>query len=101
MAVQGLVARSSTSLLQDSVLHCSTSVQQPIPGRLSSSPCLRSSFAGPKLRVHRLVADHYSLRPSSSLQIMAVTKKAVAVLKGTTSVGGTVTLIQEDDGKDH
>lgn len=34
------------------------------------------------------------------MQVFAVTKKAVAVLKGTAGVEGVVNLTQEDDGKE-
>jgi Cu-Zn family superoxide dismutase len=99
--VQSLLPSSSSSA---SLLHqCSaTSVYQQQKQTSSSLGrlCLRSSFAGSTVRLGRLVADHSLLRPSSSssLQIMAVTKKAVAVLKGASEVGGTVTLVQEDEG---
>jgi Cu-Zn family superoxide dismutase len=89
-------AYSSSLLLQ-----CSTSVDQKSSCTSSSSRLsLRSSFAGAKVRVGRVAVNHCSVRQSSSLQIMAVTKKAVAVLKGTTDVSGTVTLVQEDEGKE-
>jgi hypothetical protein len=89
-------AYSSSLLLQ-----CSTSVDQKSSSTSSSSRLsLRSSFAGAKVRVGRVAVKHCSVRQSSSLQIMAVTKKAVAVLKGTTDVSGTVTLVQEDEGKE-
>jgi Cu-Zn family superoxide dismutase len=34
-----------------------------------------------------------------NLTIVAATKKAVAVLKGTSNVEGVINLIQEDDGR--
>lgn len=36
--------------------------------------------------------------PSKQLQVVAATKKAVAVLKGNSDVEGVVTLVQEEDG---
>lgn len=68
------------------------------PSPLSSHSLLRSSFSGVSLK---LSPQFPTLSPSnykSSLTVLAATKKAVAVLKGNSTVEGVVTLTQEDDG---
>lgn len=68
------------------------------PSPLSSHSFLRSSFSGVSLK---LSPQFPTLSPSnykSSLTVLAATKKAVAVLKGNSTVEGVVTLTQEDDG---
>ncbi|KAK6141726.1 hypothetical protein DH2020_024528 [Rehmannia glutinosa] len=66
-----------------------------------SSPSLplHSSFHGVALKAN--VRPFLSLSAATApkpLIVVAATKKAVAVLKGTSSVEGVVTLTQEDDG---
>ncbi|KAL8496504.1 hypothetical protein ACS0TY_020275 [Phlomoides rotata] len=70
---------------------------------ISSTPSpslpLHSSFNGVALKAN--VRPFLSLSVATapkSLTVVAATKKAVAVLKGTSSVEGVVTLTQEDDG---
>eukprot|EP00250_Pteridium_aquilinum_P004006 c14260_g1_i1 orf=194-808(+) len=61
-------------------------------------PLLRSSFAGSSLRSSapsKLAFATPTVRP---LVVFAATKKAVAVLKGSSKVEGVVSLTQEDDG---
>jgi Cu-Zn family superoxide dismutase len=63
-----------------------------------SSAVLQSSFSGITVRVNNapfLASVSAVKRP---LTVLAVTKKAVAVLKGTSAVEGVVQLFQEDDG---
>ncbi|KAJ9699328.1 hypothetical protein PVL29_008094 [Vitis rotundifolia] len=60
------------------------------------SPQLHSQFHGLSLKLTR---QSLTLATAPKpLSVVAVTKKAVAVLKGTSSVEGVVTLAQEDDG---
>lgn len=57
----------------------------------NTNPSLRSnSFSGLSLKLTR--------KSPKSLTVVAAAKKAVAVLKGTSSVEGVVTLTQKDDG---
>jgi hypothetical protein len=63
-----------------------------------SSAVLQSSFSGITVRVSNapfLASVSGVKRP---LTVLAVTKKAVAVLKGNSAVEGVVQLFQEDDG---
>uniref|UniRef100_A0A4Y1PA75 Superoxide dismutase [Cu-Zn] n=1 Tax=Closterium ehrenbergii TaxID=102165 RepID=A0A4Y1PA75_CLOEH len=71
----------------------------------SSSVALRSAFLGAasieksfSCNSLRVVAAAPVARRSRSLRVLAETKKAVAVLKGTAGVEGVVSLLQEDDG---
>lgn len=68
----------------------------------SSSPSLplHTSFHGVALKAN--VRPFLSLSAAAApkpLTVVAAAKKAVAVLKGTSSVEGVVTLTQEGDGK--
>ncbi|CAI0452779.1 unnamed protein product [Linum tenue] len=67
---------------------------------LSPPPALRSLFHGVNLPLRQSMASLSLAAPSTRkpLTVVAATKKAVAVLKGTSSVEGVVTLTQEDDG---
>lgn len=56
----------------------------------------QSAFQGMTLRVSHM--PMVAMAKGRSLTITAATKKAVAVLKGTSNVEGVVTLTQEDDG---
>jgi len=66
---------------------------------LSPLPPNHSSFHGVSLKLPR---QSFSFSLAAKKQqppfVVAATKKAVAVLKGTSSVEGVVTLSQEDDG---
>ncbi|KAF8654017.1 hypothetical protein HU200_062159 [Digitaria exilis] len=64
------------------------------PAALFAAP---SSSARP-FHSLRLVAGHGSAAAARALVVADATKKAVAVLKGTSEVEGVVTLTQEDDG---
>lgn len=66
------------------------------PQGLTSS-LLRSSFTGSSLRSSSL-PSFSSPAPARPLVVFAASKKAVAVLKGTSKVEGVVNLTQEDDG---
>ncbi|KAK6936111.1 Superoxide dismutase, copper/zinc binding domain [Dillenia turbinata] len=85
MAASTVFAASSSS----QTLACSFSNRNP------SSP-FQSSFTGVTLKFPRQ-ALRLSVSPKP-LTVVAVTKKAVAVLTGTSSVEGVATLTQEDDG---
>ncbi|KAJ1397752.1 Superoxide dismutase, partial [Sesbania bispinosa] len=63
---------------------------------VSPSPhsLLRSSFSGVSLK---LSPQFPTFSPSKPFAVFAATKKAVAVLKGTSAVEGVVTLTQDDD----
>uniref|UniRef100_A0A162A724 Superoxide dismutase [Cu-Zn], chloroplastic n=1 Tax=Daucus carota subsp. sativus TaxID=79200 RepID=A0A162A724_DAUCS len=58
---------------------------------------LSTSFHGPSLKITPLSLS-LSAGPYKPLTVVAATKKAVAVLKGTSTVEGVVTLTQDDDG---
>lgn len=71
---------------------------------VSSSPSpslpLHSSFHGVAVKANVRTFLSLSLATAPKpLTVVAAAKKAVAVLKGTSSVEGVVTLTQEDDGK--
>ncbi|XP_021910155.1 superoxide dismutase [Cu-Zn], chloroplastic [Carica papaya] len=65
----------------------------------ASSPShpLRTSFLVVPLKLHRQSISLSAVAPKP-FSVVAATKKAVAVLKGNSSVEGVVTLTQEDDG---
>ncbi|GJX94714.1 superoxide dismutase [Cu-Zn], chloroplastic [Tanacetum coccineum] len=67
-----------------------------------NSIAFQSSFNGvslkPTISRHSLTLSAASAATPKPLTVVAATKKAVAVLKGTSSVEGFVTLSQEDDG---
>ncbi|KAH7422078.1 hypothetical protein KP509_13G089500 [Ceratopteris richardii] len=66
---------------------------------LPSSSLLRSSFSGSRLRsCSPPSALTFSTTAARRLVVLAVTKKAVAVLKGNSSVEGVVHLTQDGDG---
>ncbi|KAL3518449.1 hypothetical protein ACH5RR_021038 [Cinchona calisaya] len=70
------------------------------PTSFSSSSSLHSSFHGYSIKFpsqFSAVSTSASASPKP-LTVVAATKKAVAVLKGTSSVEGVATLNQEDDG---
>lgn len=58
---------------------------------------LSTSFHGPSLKISPKSLS-LSAAPYKPLTVVAATKKAVAVLKGTSAVEGVVTLTQDDDG---
>ncbi|KAK2433849.1 superoxide dismutase [Cu-Zn], chloroplastic [Trifolium repens] len=64
---------------------------------LSSHSLLRTSFSGVSVKFS---PQFSTLSPSTfkPLSVVAAAKKAVAVLKGTSTVEGVVTLTQEDEG---
>ncbi|XP_062013938.1 superoxide dismutase [Cu-Zn], chloroplastic [Rosa rugosa] len=70
------------------------SIQTPNP-----HPTLHSSFHGVSLKLP-IKSQSMSLAAAApkTLTVVAATKKAVAVLKGTSTVEGVATLTQEDDG---
>ncbi|RZS16369.1 hypothetical protein BHM03_00048350 [Ensete ventricosum] len=71
------------------------------PPASSARPLLRSAFLGQPFRGLSFsflkVASSASSAAARPLVVVAVTKKAVAVLKGNSDVEGVVTLVQEDD----
>uniref|UniRef100_P10792 Superoxide dismutase [Cu-Zn], chloroplastic n=1 Tax=Petunia hybrida TaxID=4102 RepID=SODCP_PETHY len=67
----------------------------------NSAPSLSSSFHGVSLKVKSKTPQSLTLSSVTSPKpfiVFAATKKAVAVLKGTSNVEGVVTLTQDDDG---
>ncbi|KAE8680421.1 Superoxide dismutase [Hibiscus syriacus] len=64
----------------------------------SNPPVLLSSFRGVSLKLPRQSLSLSASIPKKPFSVLAVTKKAVAVLKGDSKVEGVVTLTQEDDG---
>jgi len=88
-----LVAMATHTLIL-SPPHISSNPHYPPPLLRSSSS---SSFLhGPILKLHRQSLN-FSLS-AKPLTVVAAAKKGVAVLKGTSSVEGVVTLTQEDNG---
>lgn len=65
------------------------------PSPFQPSSLLRSSFSGVSVK---LTPQSLTFSRSRALTVFAATKKAVAVLKGTSAVEGVATLTQEDDG---
>jgi hypothetical protein len=89
--MQALVAAMAAHALSLSAL-------APPSTATASSAVLQSSFSGITVRVSNapfLASVSAVKRP---LTVLAVTKKAVAVLKGNSAVEGVVQLFQEDDG---
>lgn len=72
-----------------------------LPTTVPAAPLhLKSTFKGTTLRVQTAALGFPQLAISSRpLTVLAATKKAVAVLKGTSAVEGVVNLTQEDDGE--
>ncbi|XXG63103.1 hypothetical protein AAC387_Pa05g1364 [Persea americana] len=64
----------------------------------SNHPLLFSSFTGLPIRLSRQPMKAVSISATRPLTVVAETKRAVAVLKGNSSVEGVVTLLQEDSG---
>lgn len=64
----------------------------------SSSLLLHSSFVGSSLRFSPSSFSPSFPNAPRPLLVLAASKKAVAVLKGTSTVEGVATLLQEDDG---
>ncbi|KAM1056310.1 hypothetical protein ACFX13_030476 [Malus domestica] len=83
MAAQTVIASSPTLFSQ---------LKYPNPRSIT-----HSSFHGVSLKL-ALKSQSMSFAAPKPLTVIAATKKAVAVLKGTSSVEGVVTLSQEDDG---
>lgn len=89
-----LVAMAAHTLIV-SPLHISSNPHHP-PPLLRSSSSSSSFLHGPFLKLPRQsLTFSLSAKP---LTIVSAAKKAVAVLKGTSSVEGVVTLTQEDNG---
>ncbi|KAG0604458.1 hypothetical protein M758_10G173800 [Ceratodon purpureus] len=86
--MQALVAAMAATAMTMSTL--STSLAAP------TVAASQSAFQGVAVRVSNM--PMLAMAKSRSLTITAATKKAVAVLKGTSNVEGVVTLLQEDDG---
>ncbi|KAM1040481.1 hypothetical protein TB2_029322 [Malus domestica] len=85
MAAQTVIASSPTLFSQ---------LKNPNPRSIP-----RSSFHGVSLKLPlKSQSMSFAAAAPKPLTVVAATKKAVAVLKGTSSVGGVVTLSQEDDG---
>ncbi|KAF8039498.1 hypothetical protein BT93_B1886 [Corymbia citriodora subsp. variegata] len=73
----------------------------PLPNHLpggANPPALVSAFRGVSLRPAPAPLALSAVAAPKPLAVVAATKKAVAVLKGTSSVEGVVTLSQEGDG---
>ncbi|RWW45595.1 hypothetical protein BHE74_00048544 [Ensete ventricosum] len=66
------------------------------PPASSARPLLGQPFRGLSFSFLK-VASSASSAAARPLVVVAVTKKAVAVLKGNSDVEGVVTLVQEDD----
>lgn len=89
-----------------SILFSSTTISHsllfPISNPNTTSISLHSSFNGVSLKstINRqsLTLSAAAATAPKPLTVVAATKKAVAVLKGTSTVEGVVTLTQEDDG---
>ncbi|XP_035841344.1 superoxide dismutase [Cu-Zn], chloroplastic isoform X2 [Helianthus annuus] len=79
-----------------------TTTTNPLIFPLSNPNTLHSSFTGVSLKStlnrQSLTLSAAAATAPKPLTVVAATKKAVAVLKGTSSVEGVVTLTQEDDG---
>ncbi|WJZ89778.1 hypothetical protein VitviT2T_008970 [Vitis vinifera] len=88
-----LAAMAVNTLLSTAPSRVFLSFPNPSP---NPSPQLHSQFHGLSLKLTRQSIP-LATAPKP-LSVVAVTKKAVAVLKGTSSVEGVVTLSQEDDG---
>ncbi len=88
-----LAAMAAFTLLSTAPSHISLSFPNPNP---YSNSQLHSQFHGLSLKLTRQPLT-LATAPKS-LTVVAATKKAVAVLKGNSSVEGVVTLAQEDDG---
>jgi Cu-Zn family superoxide dismutase len=84
----------STAVASNSLLF---PLSNPIP---NSSPSFHSSFHGKSLQKLTRQSLSFVAAPAAGkhLSVIAATKNAVAVLKGTSAVEGVVTLTQEDDG---
>lgn len=94
-AALAAMAAHSVILSTYSSLTLFSQIQTP-----NTHPTLHSSFHGVSLKVP-IKSQSQSLSVAAApkpLTVVAATKKAVAVLKGTSSVEGVVTLTQEDDG---
>uniref|UniRef100_A0A2Z4GT64 Superoxide dismutase [Cu-Zn] n=1 Tax=Cucurbita pepo TaxID=3663 RepID=A0A2Z4GT64_CUCPE len=87
MAAQSLISASPSTYIQVSPF----SISAP-------PPSLISSFHGASLKLPRHSLSLAASVAPKPFVVVAATKKAVAVLKGTSNVEGVVTLTQEDDG---
>ncbi|URE27115.1 hypothetical protein MUK42_14179, partial [Musa troglodytarum] len=80
----------------------SPALPHPAPPASSARPLLRSALLGQPFRCLPFsfpkVASSASSTAARPLVVVAVIKKAVAVLKGNSDVEGVVTLVQEGDG---
>ncbi|XP_050947740.1 superoxide dismutase [Cu-Zn], chloroplastic isoform X2 [Cucumis melo] len=90
-----LAAMAAQSLLSVSL---SNYIALPPFSNSSSSLSLTSSFHGASLKLPRHSLSLAASVAPKPLAVVAASKKAVAVLKGTSDVEGVVTLTQEDDG---
>lgn len=100
-------AAALTAMAVHTVLSAFSAPSQPLVSPLPNpshhaSPSLRSFFVGHSLGLSRqapsLSLSLAASAPRKPLTVVAATKKAVAVLKGTSNVEGVVSLTQEDDG---
>ncbi|KAK2988539.1 hypothetical protein RJ640_022490 [Escallonia rubra] len=93
-----LAAMAAQTVLFSTATATSHSLLAPLSSPNPTSSSLHSSFSPRlplKLTRHSLILSAAAPKP---LAVVATTKKAVAVLKGTSSVEGVVTLSQEDNG---
>lgn len=86
--MQAVVAAMAAHAMSMSTL--STSLLAP------TVPAMQSGFVGVSVRVSNV--PFLAVTSSRSLTVVAATKKAVAVLKGSSQVEGVVNLTQEDSG---
>uniref|UniRef100_A0A1L5JHV7 Superoxide dismutase [Cu-Zn] n=1 Tax=Luffa aegyptiaca TaxID=3670 RepID=A0A1L5JHV7_LUFAE len=90
-----LAAMAAQTLISASPSHY---IALPPFSNSSPPPSLTSSFHGASLKLPRHSLSLAASAAPKPLAVVAATKKAVAVLKGTSNVDGVVTLTQEDDG---
>ncbi|KAK8476993.1 hypothetical protein V6N11_055670 [Hibiscus sabdariffa] len=92
MQAAAIVAMAAHAILTITPSH--HTLLHPLLTNPSDPQVLQSTFGGvPRQSLSIAVAA-----PKQQLSVLAVSKKAVAVLKGNSKVEGVVTLTQEDDG---
>ncbi|XP_071711559.1 superoxide dismutase [Cu-Zn], chloroplastic [Rutidosis leptorrhynchoides] len=101
MQAAAIAAMAAHSILFTSPI-ASQSLIFPLSNPNSSISIQPSSFHGvslkPSINRQSLTLTATAATAPKPLTVVAATKKAVAVLKGTSTVEGVVTLTQEDDG---
>lgn len=101
VGLRSMQAILAAAMAAHTVLLSASSPAFVFPGFSSASPArpFHSAIVGQPLRpassTAKLVATAAKAKP---LVVVAAAKKAVAVLKGNSSVEGVVTLVQEDNG---